>query len=88
MLQNGQKYLLVESEDKNQMKKSFRDRIEAIESQHTNRQVNEPIIFFDEKCGITMQIIGNGLVVPVPMGEKEWEAMVESAHGPLAESNH
>lgn len=60
------------------MKKSFRERIEAIEFHHKNSQVAKPIIFFDEKCGLTMQIIGNGLVVPVPMDEKEWQEMMEN----------
>lgn len=42
------------------MKKSFCDRIEVIESQLANRQANEPVTFFDEECGMTMQIIGKG----------------------------
>lgn len=53
------------------MKKSFLNRIEAIESRRINRQVNEPITFFDEECGMTMQVIGNGLVVPLPIDDEK-----------------
>lgn len=55
------------------MKKSFYKRIKAIESQVENRQVNPPVTFFDEEQGMTMQIIGNGLIVPVPITVEEWE---------------
>ena len=74
---HGQRCLSVEPEDKIQMKQSFRDRIEVLESQRKNTQATEPIIFSNEECGMTMQIIGNGLVVPVPMDEKTWQVMME-----------
>ena len=57
--------------DKDKMKKSFLNRIESIESRRINRQVNEPITFFDEECGMTMQVIGNGLVVPLPIDDEK-----------------
>lgn len=59
------------------MKKSFRDRIEAAESRLENRQINEPTTYIDNETGLTMQIIGKGLVVLAPMTVEHWIEMVE-----------
>ena len=54
------------------MKKSFYNRIKAMESRLENRQINEPSIYVDNETGLTMQVIGNGLVVPAPVTLKHW----------------
>lgn len=69
------------------MKKSFRDRIKAMELRLENRQINEPVTFFDEEHGVTMQIIGNGLIVPLPMSESEWVAMVEKNQASISQKH-
>lgn len=56
------------------MKKSFMDRVQAIESQAEKRQhTPEPVTYFDVELGVKMHIIGNGLVIPSPMTIEEWE---------------
>lgn len=60
------------------MKKSFLDRIQAIESHSKERKINDPVTFFDKESSLTMQIIRNGLAVPLPMDEKEWQEMMEN----------
>lgn len=55
------------------MKKSFLDRVQAIESRARKRHLNAPITYFDEELNMAMHIIGNGLAVPVPMTTEEWE---------------
>lgn len=58
------------------MRKSVLDRIKTLESLAERRQPDKSITFFDEELGLTMQIIGEGLVVPVPMTVEEWEEYV------------
>ena len=60
------------------MRKSFCDRDKAMESKRKNHQPHELTTFYDEELGMTMQIVGNGLVIPLPMNEEEWQAMVEN----------
>ena len=55
------------------MKKSFSERIRALESQIEDKRPRMSITYFDEELGITMQIIGNGLVVPLPIAPEDWE---------------
>jgi hypothetical protein len=62
------------------MKRTLFDRIEALEANATQSRHREPVIFFDKELGRTMQIIGNGLVVPLPMSIMEWEAMMAKHH--------
>ncbi len=59
-----------------QMKKSFRDRIEVIESRLKNRQINEPTTYIDNETGLTMQV-SNGLAVPAPMTVEHWVDWVD-----------
>lgn len=61
------------------MKRTLFDRIEALEPQSHNKPPNTPITYFNEELDATMQIIGNGLAVPLPMSIKEREAMMKKS---------
>ena len=67
------------------MRKSFCDRVKVMESKRKNHQPNELTTFYDEESGMTMRIVGNGLVVPLPMNEEEWQVMVENQAKQLLE---
>ena len=67
------------------MRKSFCDRVKAMESKRKNHQPHELTTFYDEESGMTMRIVGNGLVVPLPMNEEEWQVMVENQAKQLLE---
>ena len=58
------------------MKSSLIARIRSLEAVAIKSQPKEPVTFIDEN-GVTMQIIGNGLVVPIELSEKEWIEMME-----------
>lgn len=55
------------------MRKSVFDRIKTLESLVERRQPDKSITFFDKERNMAMQIIGRGLIVPVPMTAEEWE---------------
>ena len=61
------------------MKRTLFDRLEALEANATQYQYREPVIFFDKELGMTIQLIGNSLAVPLPMSIKEREAMMKKS---------
>jgi len=60
------------------MKQALFGRIKAIEVNMLPPEHKEPVTFVDKESGLTMEVIGNGLVIPLPMAEKEWQAMIEN----------